>query len=281
MQQPQYKSNFELKLIAKIQTSHRFGILLGTIVLKFIITSLAADLVTSLVSTKSVIGAVINYILLFAVNVAASLLSVGTAFVFLKTACNMKSSLEDLFCGFRKNTLKILQVGAVIALIESICIIPFDIASMQYSNVVNAIPLFSEQSVSGFRPFLYGNLADNEQFLEAYSVLYSATMKLCVIMVVCTAISLILTLPFFPALFMILDFPDWNVSTVLKRSFEVMHGNKLRLFLLYLSFVPSFLISMFACGIPLIWILPYMNMTTTNFYLDLMAVRNKSINSPA
>ena len=128
MQQPQYKSNFELKLIAKIQTGQRFGILLGTIVLKFIITSLAADLVTSLVSTKSITGAVINYILLFAVNVAASLLSVGTAFVFLKTACSMKSSLEDLFCGFRKNTLKILQVGAVIALIESICIIPFDIA---------------------------------------------------------------------------------------------------------------------------------------------------------
>ncbi len=281
MQQPQYKSNFELKLIAKIQTSQRFGILLGTLVLKFIITSLAADLVTSLVSTKSITGAVINYILLFAVNVAASLLSVGTAFVFLKTACSMKSSLEDLFCGFRKNTLKILQVGAVIALIESICIIPFDIASIQYSNMVNAIPFFNEQSVSGFRPFLYGCLADNEEFLEAYSVLYSATMKLCVIMVVCTVISLILTLPFFPALFMILDFPEWNVSTVLKRSFEVMHGNKLRLFLLYLSFVPSFLLSMFACGIPLIWILPYMNMTTTNFYLDLMAVRNKSINSPA
>ena len=281
MQQPQYKSNFELKLITKIQTGQRFGILLGTIVLKFIITSLAADLVTSLVSTKSITGAVINYILLFAVNVAASLLSVGTAFVFLKTACSMKSSLEDLFCGFRKNTLKILQVGAVIALIESICIIPFDIASIQYSNMVNAIPFFNEQSVSGFRPFLYGSLADNEEFLEAYSVLYSATMKLCVIMVVCTAISLILTLPFFPALFMILDFPEWNVSTVLRRSFEVMHGNKLRLFLLYLSFVPSFLLSMFACGIPLIWILPYMNMTTTNFYLDLMAVRNKSINSPA
>ena len=63
MQQPQYKSNFELKLIAKIQTGQRFGILLGTIVLKFIITSLAADLVTSLVSTKSITGAVINYIL--------------------------------------------------------------------------------------------------------------------------------------------------------------------------------------------------------------------------
>ncbi|MDE7324156.1 MAG: DUF975 family protein [Lachnospiraceae bacterium] len=265
--------------MAKIQTSQRFGILFGAIILKFIITSLTADLVTSLVSTKSAMGYVTNYILLFVVNAAASLLSVGASFIFLKTACNMKSTLEDLFCGFRKNTLKILEIGAVIALIESICIIPFDIASVQYTNVVDAIPFLSENTISGFSPFLYGNLANNEEFLEAYSVLYSATMKLCVIMVVCTVISLVLTLPFFPAFFMILDFPDWNVSTVLKRSFEVMHGNKLRLFLLYLSFVPSFLLSAFACGIPLIWILPYMNMATTNFYLDLMAVRNKSINS--
>ena len=281
MQQPQYKSNFELKLMAKIQTSHGFGILLGTIILKFIITSLVADLVTSLVPAQSAAGSVISYILLFAVNVAASLLSVGAAFVFLKTACNMKSSLEDLFCGFRKNTLKILQVGAVIALIESICVIPFNIASMQYTNVIDSIPFISENSISGFSPLLYGNLMNNEEFLEAYSVLYSATMKLCVIMVVCSAISLILTLPFFPAFFMILDFPDWNVSTILRRSFEVMHGNKLRLFLLYVSFVPSFLFSAFACCIPLIWVLPYMNMATANFYLDLMAVRNKSINTPS
>lgn len=279
MQQSQYKSNFELKLLARVQTSQRFGFLLGTIVLKFIITSLAVDLVTSMIPTRTTAEYVINYILLFVVNVAASLLSVGASLIFLKTACNMKSSIEDLFCGFRKNTLKILQVGAAIALIESICDIPFDIASVQYTNIIDSIPFFSENNISGFNPFLSGSLVNNEEFVAAYSVLYSATIKLCVIMLVCIAISLVLTLPFFPAFFMILDFPEWSVSTILKRSFEVMNGNKLRLFLLYLSFVPSLLLSAFACGIPLIWILPYMNMATTNFYLDLMAVRNKTVNA--
>lgn len=278
MQQSQYKSNFELKLLARMQTSQRLGILLGAIILKFIITSLVADIVSSIVPTKTMTGYVVNYILLFAVSTATSLLSVGASFIFLKTACNMKSSIEDLFCGFRKNTLKILQVGAVIALIESICVIPFNIASVQYVDILDSILLSSGNSIGDFSPFLSGSLVDNDEFLAAYSVLYSATIKLCLTMVACTAVSLILTLPFFPAFFMLLDFPEWSASTILKRSIEVMNGNKLRLFWLYLSFVPSFLLSMFACGIPLIWILPYMNMATTNFYLDLMAVRNRTVN---
>lgn len=47
--------------------------------------------------------------------------------------------------------------------------------------------------------------------------------------------------------------------------------------MLYLSFVPSFLLSIFTCGITLIWVLPYMSMAETNFYLDMMSVRNKSV----
>ena len=75
---------------------------------------------------------------------------------------------------------------------------------------------------------------------------------------------------------MVLDFPNWSSTTVLKRCFEVMNGNKMRLFLLYVSFLPSFLLGIFTCGITLIWVIPSMNMALTNFYLDIMAVRNKT-----
>ncbi|MDE6221345.1 MAG: DUF975 family protein [Lachnospiraceae bacterium] len=102
-------------------------------------------------------------------------------------------------------------------------------------------------------------------------------MKFYLIMFVCAVISLILTLPFFPAFYMILDFPNWSATTILKKSFEVMNGNKLRLFLLYAGFIPAFLLSLFTCGITLIWVIPYMNMALTNFYLDIMSVRNKTV----
>ena len=47
MQQPQYKSNFELKFLARVQTGQYLGILVGAILLKFAITFMAVNLVSS------------------------------------------------------------------------------------------------------------------------------------------------------------------------------------------------------------------------------------------
>jgi uncharacterized membrane protein len=77
---------------------------------------------------------------------------------------------------------------------------------------------------------------------------------------------------------MLLDFPNQSVTEILKKCFDVMHGNKFRLFMMYFSFVPLMFLSVFTCGIALIWVLPYMKMTAANFYLDMMSVRNRNIN---
>lgn len=277
MQQPQYKNNFEIKYLARMQTGQHLGILIGSILLKFIITFLAVNIISTLIPTSSTTGYVINYILVFLVQVTASVLNVGACFIFLKSACSMTSTVSDLFCGFQQNTVKILKIGAVITIIDSICMIPLDIASIQYADMLNSVPFFSESASNSFDLFLGGNSADSHELLEAYSIFYNASMKFYLIMLVCTAISLILTLPFFPAYYMVLDFPDWSAATILKKSFEVMSGNKFRLFMLYVGFIPSFLLSIFTCGISLIWVIPYMNMALTNFYLDIMSVRNKTV----
>lgn len=278
MQQPQYKSNFEIKFLARMHTGQHLGILISATLIKFIITIFAVNLVSILIPTGTTIGYLVNYILVFFVQVATSVLSVGTAFIFLKSACNMPSAINDLLCGFRQNTVKILKISAVIVVIESICMIPLDIASVQYTEMINSIPLFRDNGAN-LSLLLSGSTIDNHEFLEAYSVFYSASMKFYLIMLICTIISIILTLPFFPVFYMVLDFPSWSATTILKKSFEVMSGNKLRLFLLYVSFVPSFLLSIFTCGIPLIWVIPYMSMAETDFYLDMMSVRNKSVNN--
>lgn len=282
MQPSQYKSNFELKFLARMQTGQHLGILVGSLLLKLILTFMAVNLVSSMIPMTTTIGFVINYIAVFAVQVAASVLNVGASFIFLKTACNMPSAIGDLFCGFRQDTAKILKIGAVIAVIESICMIPLEIASAQYMEIMDSIPFFSGGNANNLSHLLAaGSSADSSELLEAYSIMYSASMKFYLIMFVCTAISLILTLPFFPAFYMVLDFPDWSAGTILKKSFEVMSGQKIRLFLLYVSFIPIFLLSLFTCGITLIWVIPYQNMTLANLYLDIMAVRNRTVNNTA
>lgn len=245
--------------------------------LKFIITFTAVNIVASLIPMTTTVSSVINYIAVFAVQVVASVLNVGTSFIFLKTACNMPGTIEDLFCGFRQNTVKILKIGAVIAVIESICMIPFEIAATQYMEIINSTSLLGGGNVNDLSRILAANPADNSELIAAYSVLYSATMKFYLIMFVCTVISLLLTLPFFPAFYMVLDFPNWSAATILKKSFEVMNGQKVRLLLLYISFVPAFLLSLFTCGIALIWVYPYRSMALANLYLDIMSVRNKSV----
>lgn len=269
MQQSQYKSNFELKFLARAQTGQHMGILAGSILLKLLISFLSVNLISALIPARTTTGYLINYIMTFLVQVAVSVLSVGASFIFLKSACNMQAVLGDLFCGFQQNTVKILKIGAVIAIINSICMIPLDIASVQYSDLINSVPLL---------PLTRGDYAlDSHELLATYNVFYSASMKFYLIMLVCTVVSTILTLPFFPAFYMVLDFPNLSAAEILKKCFEVMNGNKFRLFMLYLSFVPSFLLSIFTCGITLIWVLPYMSMAETNFYLDMMSVRNKSV----
>lgn len=277
MQQSQYKNNFELKFLARVQTGQHLGLLVGALLLKFIITFTAVNLVSSLIPTTTTISTVINYIAVFAAQVVASVLNVGTSFIFLKTACNMPSTIEDLFCGFRQNTVKILKIGAVIAVIESICMIPLEIAFTQYAEILNSIPLLNSGNVNDLSRLLAGTPADSSELIEAYSILYGATMKFYLIMFVCSVISLLLTLPFFPAFYMVLDFPNWSAATILKKSFEVMNGQKVRLLLLYISFVPVFLLSLFTCGIALIWVYPYRSMALANLYLDIMSVRNKSV----
>lgn len=279
MQQSQYKNNFELKFLARMQTGQHLGLLAGSMLLKFIFTFTAVNIVSSLMPMTTTVNSVINYIVVFAVQVAASVLNVGTSFIFLKTACNMPGTIEDLFCGFRQNTVKILKIGAVIAVIESICMIPFELAATQYMEIINSASLFSGGNVNDLSHILASNPADSSELIAAYSVLYSATMKFYLIMFVCTVISLLLTLPFFPAFYMVLDFPNWSATTILKKSFEVMNGQKVRLLLLYVSFVPAFLLSLFTCGIALIWVYPYRDMALANFYLDIMSVRNKTVNS--
>lgn len=278
MQRSQYKSNAELKYLAKIQTSRHFGILLGIILLNYIITFMVINFVSALVPASTTTGYIINYVLVFIVQVAASILNVGTAFVFLKSACDMPSSIADLFYGFQNHTAKILKIGAIIVAIESICMIPVDIFSLQLANTMASIPLFNESNVNELSAMLATGAVNSSEFLEAYTALYGPMMRYYLSMLMCTVLSFIMTLPFFPAFYMMLDFPDWNVSTILKRCFEVMSGNKLRLFMLYLSFVPLYLLSMFTCGLALIWVFPYQKMAATNFYLDLMAVRNKNQN---
>jgi len=69
--------------------------------------------------------------------------------------------------------------------------------------------------------------------------------------------------------FILADNPDLEPQEAIKRSREMMHGHKWRLFKLYLSFIGWYLLVLLTFGVGMIFLDPYINLSVTHFYEDL------------
>jgi uncharacterized membrane protein len=65
------------------------------------------------------------------------------------------------------------------------------------------------------------------------------------------------------------DNPELSAVEALDKSKEMMDGEKMRLFTLWLSFLGWFILGLISLGIGFIWITPYYNAAVTAFYEDL------------
>lgn len=71
------------------------------------------------------------------------------------------------------------------------------------------------------------------------------------------------------AYFVLNDNPEMGAMEALRKSKELMQGQKGKLFLLYLSFIGWWFLSMFTLFIGLLWLAPYMQVSLANFYEDV------------
>ena len=242
---PNYKPFRELKRLAKVQLQGKYGTMIGALILQELLVLFATGILSMLLPGTDTLSNILYYILTFIVQLIAGFLQAGVSFLYLKAACGMQCSVGDIFYCFKHSPDKAIKIEFVLAIINAVCMLPSDILTWKY-------PLTS--------------LTDYDEI----AMMYSVTL-------LCMMVYVVITLAFTPVFYMMLDFPNYTVKDILKKSIEVMKGNKMRYFLLDLSFIPWMFVGFLTCGIGLLWIIPYMNMTSTNFYLDLMACRNKQI----
>ena len=242
---PNYKPFRELKRLAKVQLQGKYGTMIGALILQELLVLFATGILSMLLPGTDTLSNILYYILTFIVQLIAGILQAGVSFLYLKAACGMQCSVGDIFYCFKYSPDKAIKIEFVLAIINAVCMLPSDILTWKY-------PLTS--------------LTDYDEI----AMMYSVTL-------LCMMVYVVITLAFTPVFYMMLDFPNYTVKDILKKSIEVMKGNKMRYFLLDLSFIPWMFVGFLTCGIGLLWIVPYMNMTSTNFYLDLMACRNKQI----
>lgn len=73
--------------------------------------------------------------------------------------------------------------------------------------------------------------------------------------------------------FILADNPDMTASEAIRRSKQMMSGNRWRLFCLHLSFIGWSILATLAFGIGHLWLHPYKQAASAAFYLDLCEER--------
>lgn len=74
------------------------------------------------------------------------------------------------------------------------------------------------------------------------------------------------------AMTIVAENPGMSAREAINRSKAMMHGHKMDLFVLGLSFIGWVLLGSITLGIAYIWIVPYMSATMINFYNDIKPV---------
>lgn len=245
----QYKKSYELKNAAKDKLDGKYG---GAILIIFLSTliSQAAQLFINMVAgttmnsiyyiTGSLAAAnLISFLfdgLLLLAGIILSVMNVGISLYFLNMACGQPFAISNLFYGFKADPRKTLIVTTTVALCQFVTLQP-----SQY-------------------------LLQYFQRTREISWLLYALAAMAVGLCIYIPVSLGLTMSFY----LILDFPQKSGKEILALCWRVMKGQRGRLFYLEVSFFPLMLLCILSFGIGFLWLEPYMQMTYTYFFLDLM-----------
>lgn len=243
------KTSAELKACAKEHLFGKYGTVISANLLMYLIV-FAVDLFLLLfIDTTTTLGTILYYILAFGSSLFFGFFTAGIHFFNLKLVCGQPIVTSDLFFGFRTFQKKTLQVQLWISILNYAAMLPSIVLSVR--SMKNG-GLYTQSSY--------------EILLYTVAMLFSE------------AVSIFIQLFYAQTFYLMFDFPQYTSRELLSISRRMMKGQKGRLFYLYVSFLPLFLLSLLSCGIALLWLVPYVNATLAEFYMDLVGHSKSSTN---
>jgi uncharacterized membrane protein len=173
-----------------------------------------------------------------------ALLMPGYIKMFLNITTDQKYGISDLVFALKNKPLKFIGINLLLFLIGIIIGIPFMV-------------VFVVSIITDFIPVM---------------------LVLLVLMYIALIVgSIVVTIYFSQCFFILIESPDKGVLQCLRESVELMKGNKGRFFYIMLSFTGMMLLGYGSMGIGLLWIMPYIQCTLTEFYLDIKTERTESV----
>lgn len=228
----------ELKQMARANLSNKWNAVLGLTAMQTLIV-FALTQCTTLFQSTTWLGTTVYIIVNLIINLLTTLLSVGASFFYLKICRGRDYKLTDMFAVFKMNPDRFL----IVALIQNLLIL------------LVQLPLYI-QPISTI-------------------ISISDSIHIIILSVVCSIagslVSTIFSMFFGISYYLMLDFPELEAIASMRLSATLMRGNKWRYFYIFaLSFLGWEFLGGMTFGLGYLWITPYVTMTRTYFYCDVL-----------
>ena len=235
-----HATSAELKARAKGQLLGKYGTVIPTVLVVEIIMVSVSGILSFPLNPQTIPGAVLSFIIECLVQLLAGIFLAGQTYLYLNISCGGNIRVSDVFYGFTHHPDRaiLIQLFQLLLMLASF------------------VPLFA--------------------VLGLWMVIDSIYMLIPVAVAFCFGliVSVIISLMYSQSYFVMLDFPDFTALQCLRFSRRIMKGSKARRFYLDMSFIPLYLLGLLTCCIGLLFVIPYVNTTYSNFYLELMSKRN-------
>ena len=231
------RSNGELKGMARQMLLGRYQVPMLAMILSSLIPSLFLLPFNYLCSDRSTIPmqAVLYYLASFIITLIELLLNCGVKRIHLSIARGQQAQVSDMFWVIKNRPDRILIGGFLITLIAWIPLIPsfvFDLTAPETLSTGMYLMISELLSMTGL------------------------------------FVGFLITLPLYFVFWIYAEDPDIDTREASRSSLSLTRGAKWRLVLMELSFIGWLLLGALTIGIGLLWIMPYMEQSFTNFYLD-------------
>ena len=250
------KTNSELKSEAYNLISEDWGIAIGATVV-IIIINIAVGLI------PSIIGEILTILI-------AGPIAFGTALFFLKISKGEKGEIENLFIAFKSKEALFSSISAylltLLIFVPTVLICGIFWVALFLGDIENL------SSVLGGANFEDSPYALDPKVLNEYS---SPIFDSGIVTIVLSAIIIIflpiviLSLILSQVFFLLADQKANKGFEAIKMSWNLMNGNKKKLFLLQLSFIGWVILSVFTLFIGFLLLYPYMMTSFSKFYQNL------------
>ena len=176
---------------------------------------------------------------LFIFSLILNIFMAGYSYLLLNLSREQNARMGDLLYFFRNQPDRVIIAGFFMVLLQLIATVP---------------------------SIIYTYTSDMGNTMEAQMEWLSSFLLLTVVSAI---LQLLFTMPFSMAYYLLADHNEMGGMEALKKSASMMKGHLGQFLLLQISFFPMIFVSALLLYIPLLWVIPYMEMANVEFYRDL------------